>query len=326
VLKDAPGTWSYARRPLAAQSSSGAAVTKREALATAKPLLTALGLGDAALDASGTAAGIRVVSADPVVAGLPTYGWSTELRIGPDGRVSGGFGPLSPLAEGAVYPVVSAAEALKEINGTGGGHGIGACPTIQPKESKSPGDDPLLPSVMPCVHSGPQPLEVRKAVFGLSAQLVASRRALVPSWLFEVARAGVRKTTTLAQQAVDPAYVEQAAPPSPTATATSGTTPAPAVSRMKITSYTASGKSLRLRFWGGVCSTYSASAAESGSTVKVQVKAVRKHPGKVCVMLAEEFTRTVPLSRDLGSRKVIDLSDGSTVPRSSVPGSSEPGK
>lgn len=319
VLKDAPGTWSYAAEGMGPLEDYGSVVSERKALAVAKPLLAALGLGDAAVDAGEAADEVRVVNADPVVAGLPTYGWRTSLRIRADGVVGTALGRLSPLARGATYPVVTAARALKELRGTGGtggtggDYGIGACPTIQPKESKSPGDDPVLPSIMPCVPTKTQPLQVRKAVFGLSSQLVASRPTLVPSWLFEVAQAGVRKTSTLAQPAVDPAYVKKTSTPSASPTPT--TTTAPATIRMKITSYAVSGKSLRLHFWGGVCSTYSASADESGTEVMVQVTAQKEDPGKMCIAIAKDFTETVALDKALGGRKVIDLSDGTTVPK-----------
>jgi hypothetical protein len=319
VLKDAPGTWSYAAEGIAPLKDYGSVVSERKALAVAKPLLAALGLGDAAVDASEAVGEVRVVNADPVVAGLPTYGWRTSLRVRADGVVGTALGRLSPLARGATYPVVTAARALKELRGTGGtggDYGIGACPTIQPKESKSPGDDPVLPSIMPCVPTKTQPLQVRTAVFGLSSQLVASRPTLVPSWLFEVAQAGVRKTSTLAQPAVDPAYVKKASTPSASPTPTATT--APGTRRMKISSYSVSGKSpksLELHFWGGVCNPYSASADASGTEVMVQVTYEREDPGKVCIAMAKYFTETVSLDRVLGNRKVIDLSDGTTVPK-----------
>jgi hypothetical protein len=316
ALKDAPGTWAYAAVRMGPLLDYGSAVSERKALAVAKPLLAALGLGDAAVDAGEVVDGERVVNADPVVAGLPTDGWRTSLRVRADGVVGTATGRLSPLAKGATYPVVTAAQALKELRGsggTGGDYGIGSCPTIQPKESKSPGDDPVLPSIMPCVPTKTQPLEVRKAVFGLSSQLVASRQTLVPSWLFEVAQAGVTKTSTLAQPAVDPAYVKKTSTPSASPTPTATTVPATV--RMKITSYAVSGKSLELHFWGGVCGTYSASADESGTQVMAQVTARKQDPGKMCIALAKDFTETVSLDKALGSRKVIDLSDGSTVPK-----------
>lgn len=64
-----------------------------------------------------------------------------------------------------------------------------------------------------------------------------------------------------------------------------------------------------------MCSDYTASADESGTVVKVEVTVVQKDPGKACIMIAERFSRTVRLDTPLGDRRVVDLSDGSTVPR-----------
>jgi hypothetical protein len=299
VLKAAPGTWSYARYGTGAHSTSGAAVAEQKALDKAAPLLAALGLRGAKTDASQTANGLRTVSADPVVAGLPTYGWSTSLKIAPDGRLTSANGPLSPLTKGEVQPVMSAEKALKNLEAARGGgedHGIGECPTVVPKESTAPGDDPKLPTVMPCVPTKTQPLNVRQTVFGLSSQYVAGRQALVPSWLFEVTQAGVKGSTTLAQPAVD-------------------TTQATPSSLVDITSYAVDGKSLKLSFWGGVCSTYTASADESGQTVKAHVTQQREDSKRPCVALAKAFTKTVPLGRPLGARKVVDAFDGKAVPK-----------
>ncbi|MCW2874921.1 MAG: hypothetical protein JWL99_6241, partial [Streptomyces oryziradicis] len=95
----------------------------------------------------------------------------------------------------------------------------------------------------------------------------------------------------------------------------SGSSPAAGIHKMDIQSYSVDGTNLRVRFWGGVCSNYSASADESGTEVLVRVTGVAKQPGKVCIMLAKEFTETVRLHKPLGDRKVIDASDGSTVPK-----------
>ncbi|MGC5412467.1 hypothetical protein ACPXCX_53785, partial [Streptomyces sp. DT225] len=88
-----------------------------------------------------------------------------------------------------------------------------------------------------------------------------------------------------------------------------GTTKARAVQ-----SYSADGRTLSVTFWGGVCSTYTAGAREDGDAVRVTVTE-KKDPGKVCVMVAKELTRTVTLERPLDGRKVVDEASGSVVPR-----------
>ncbi|MEU1616295.1 hypothetical protein ABZ479_03215 [Streptomyces sp. NPDC005722] len=317
VNKDAPGTWSYSYyggkpRKGRAPARDDLAVPAAEALRRAAPVLAALGLKDARTDASEVSGVLRTVTADPRVAGLPTHGWRTALQVASDGLLVTGYGMMAPLTRGDTYPVGSAEEALKALKrpGTGGDLGLGDCPTVVPKPSRGPGDDPLLPKVLPCVPTADRQLEVRKAEFGLSAQFVAGRQALVPSWLFEVAQEGVRRPSVLARPAVDPAYVRGGeASPAPTGTA------APAASTAKVESYRAEGTELTLRFWGGVCSGYTASADESGAVVEVKVTVVQKDPGKACIMIAERFSRTVRLDTPLGDRKVVDLSDGSMVPR-----------
>ncbi|MFE0632597.1 hypothetical protein ACFW3D_37290 [Streptomyces sp. NPDC058864] len=317
VNKDAPGTWAYSYyggtpRKDRAPARDDLAVPAAKALRKAAPVLAALGLKDARTDAGEVSGVLRTVTADPRVAGLPTHGWRTALQVASDGLLVTGYGMMAPLTRGDTYPVVSAKEALKllERPGTGGDLGIGDCPTVVPKPSRAPGDDPALPQVLPCVPGAHRQMEVRKAEFGLSAQFVAGRQTLVPSWLFEVTQEGVRRASVLAQPAVDPAYVRGgAASPAPSGTA------APAVATAKVESYRTEGTELTLRFWGGVCSDYTASADESGAVVKVKVTVVQKNPGKACIMIAERFSRTVRLDTSLGDRKVVDLSDGSTVPR-----------
>ncbi|KOX35644.1 large membrane protein [Streptomyces sp. NRRL F-6491] len=116
--------------------SGGSPVSEAAAKAAAAPVLKAIGQDDAKVTAGQVMNGsVRVVNAEPVVGGLPTYGWSTGLHVEPDGRVSGGSGMLKEPAEGASYPVVGAAKALAELNedskGTGP-IGIGGCATPVP--------------------------------------------------------------------------------------------------------------------------------------------------------------------------------------------------
>ncbi|MFI9120955.1 hypothetical protein ACIGW0_16375 [Streptomyces bikiniensis] len=154
VARKAPGNWTYSwyeggpvgdtclkgkacpppggTKP----SRGGSPVGEAAARAAAAPVLKALGQDDAKVTAGQVMNGsVRVVNADPVVGGLPTYGWSTGLHVEPDGRISGGSGMLKEPAGGAAYPVVGAAKALEELNedskGTGP-IGIGGCATPVP--------------------------------------------------------------------------------------------------------------------------------------------------------------------------------------------------
>lgn len=322
VNQQAPGSWAYSRygsTPPSTGNSGTGTVPAQTAREKAAPVLAALGLGGEKSDASTLAGNTRTVNVDPVVGGLPTHGWRTTVRVGPDGGIVSGNGMLSPLTKGGSYPVVSAAQAVKEANASSAGVRAPACPSVVPTGSRAPGDDPTLPRALPCL-AAKKTVSVLSARFGLSAQFVDGTQALVPSWLFEVAQDALPTPSTVAQQAVDPRYVKPAPTPTATPTATpapdpSGSGPGAGSHKMDITSYSADGTSLKVRFWGSVCSDYAAAADESGAQVLVRVTGAAKHPGKVCVMLAKEFTETVQLDTPLGARKVIDASDGSTVPK-----------
>lgn len=360
VSKDAPGTWSYTRygpssdigpaaggprtpgdssasRPATGSdpgagsstvtSGGGPPVSEERAKAAAAPVLAGLGLSDAQVDAAQTAGAVRTVAADPVVGGLPTHGWATTLQIGSDRQLALGYGRLSPLGKGDTYPVITAAQALKKLDGTGvhPDYGIASCPVQpapKPKPSHtSPGDDKTLPHTLPCVPGSGHRVQVRGAHFGLAMEYVSGAQALVPAWLFDTAPAGVSRTTVVAGTAVDPAFVRPApgggaASPSPTAPAlpAPSTGPAqpgdPAARPVRVEGFRTSGDTLTVTFWGGVCSTYRAAAQESASQVRVSVTATEKQPGMKCPMIAKSVSETVRLAQPVGGRTVVDTSDG----------------
>ncbi|MEV7086647.1 hypothetical protein AB0O07_12220 [Streptomyces sp. NPDC093085] len=214
----------------------GDAVSEAAAKKAAAPVLKALGQEDAAVDASRLMGAVRVVDADPVVGGLPTYGWSTAVQVDADGRVTGGYGQLSTPVKGDTYPVIGAAETLKELNkaasGTRSGSGadrIGGCagpvPLTGGVESArgAMGD---VPPALPCApKSGtpyspaspasagsPDSLEIDKAVFGLAVRTVEGRGVLVPSWLFQVAPRDGSVAYTVTHPAVAPKFLTAPAP------------------------------------------------------------------------------------------------------------------
>ncbi|MFE3517305.1 hypothetical protein [Streptomyces sp. NPDC059166] len=324
VVKQAPGTWTFARYgsggpdacdpgPVCADRdrtrSSGSPVDERTAKAAATPVLKAVGQEGAALDADQLMGSVRVVNADPVVAGLPTYGWSTGVQVGAGGEVVGGSGHLKALEKGDSYPVTGADEALEQLNSDSRKApkpGVGGCATSVPLE------DDLAPEP-DCGASGgtpPATMTVEKAEFGLAARSSDGEQILVPSWLFTVRPEGGGPLSTVAQVAVDPEHIASGStPPSP------APTKAPDGSATGITSYSADGRTLDVTFWGGVCSTYSASATEDGATVRVTVTESKPEPGKACIMIAKELTRTVTLDAPLGDRRVVDASSGERVPR-----------
>ncbi|MFB8090420.1 hypothetical protein [Streptomyces sp. NPDC055992] len=322
VNKQAPGTWTFTRYGSGgtdnckkgavcalAPGGSGQPVDEKAAKAAATPVLKAAGQDGAALDAGQVMGSARVVNADPVVDGLPTSGWATGIQVGPDGQVTGGTGKLKALEKGDTYPVIGAAEALKRLNAAqppaGGESGDCASPAPLENGTKSSGAS--------CgARSGAQrpatTVTVEKAVFGLAVHSSGGEQLLVPSWIFSVKPAG-GTGATVTQVAVDPEYLTRE-PSTGTSPDGDGTTKARAAQ-----SYSASGRNLSVTFWGGACSTYTASAREDGDTVRVTVSETKAKPSKVCVMIAKELTRTVTLERPLDGRKVVDAASGSVVPR-----------
>ncbi|GGV75601.1 membrane protein [Streptomyces gelaticus] len=335
VEKQAPGTWSFARYGSGgtdncqkktvcsggnpAPAGSGSPVSESAARAAATPVLKAAGQDGAALDSRQLMGSVRVVNADPKVDGLPTYGWSTGIQVGPDGEVVGGSGQLKGLEKGDSYPVISAAEALKQLNGSApGAHtraDIGGCASPVPLDEgrKTPGVRCGAPAG---AERPTTTVTVEKAVFGLAAQYVAGKQTLVPSWLFSVRPAADGRGTTVPQVAVAPSYLAQNAPSATVPTPAPTTPPGnPEKSGPQPLSYRTDGRTLSVTFWGGVCSTYAASATEGPDRVAVKVTESKQPGKKTCIMIAEELTRTVTLDAPLGDRTVVDAGSGGDVPR-----------
>ncbi|MEV7301225.1 hypothetical protein [Streptomyces clavifer] len=335
VTKQAPGTWTFARYasggPDGCRSTTvcakdtapgtGSPVGEKAAKAAAAPVLEAVGQDDAALDARQLMGSVRVVNADPVVGGLPTFGWSTGVQVGAGGEIVGGSGQLKGLEKSDTYPVVGADEALRQLNTESrraAKGGTGGCATPVPLEG-----DPAAPGRTDCAGSSGTPtttVTVDGAVLGLAARNADGERVLVPSWLFSVRSGGGGPENTVVRVAVDPEYLTA-----------DGTRPAPEPTKLprdpgtgsddatagqrQIVAYSAEGRTLKVTFWGGVCSTYEARATETGTTVRVAVTASDPEPGKPCILIAEETTRTVTLDAPLGDRKVVDADSGAAVPR-----------
>ncbi|MFH9721710.1 hypothetical protein ACH4M4_01915 [Streptomyces sp. NPDC017254] len=347
VSRKAPGNWTYSwydggpagdsclkgkACPPPGESKpapGGTPLSEAAAKAAAAPVLKALGQDDAKVTATQVMNGsVRVVNADPVVGGLPTYGWSTGLHIARDGRPVAGSGMLKEPAEGAAYPVIPAAKALSRLNedskGTGP-IGIGGCATDPPAggvdDSGRPdtgsgrepaAGKPVSPGA-PCRTvadtAAPDQVPVTAAVFGLAARDVDGERLLVPSWLF-TADPKDGAPYTVAQPAVAPEYLAPPSKPSPTPSQPDGTA-ARVVESVRVGE---DGRQLAVTFWGGVCSTYTVKAEERPDRVTVRI-IEKSDPERVCVMIAKDFTKTVTLASPLGDRPVVDAASGESVPR-----------
>ncbi|MET9362821.1 hypothetical protein ABZX93_18145 [Streptomyces sp. NPDC006632] len=349
VSQKAPGTWSFARfgsggtdncpkgkmcpmhttgadtdAGTSGGADGGAPVSEQAAKAAAAPVLKALGQDDAKLDAKEVLASARVVNADPVLDGLPTYGWTTGIQVGSGGQVVGGSGQLKALDKGATYPVMGAEQTLAQLNSHATGRPkakdcTGPVPLDgQPTKGRLP-SDPQGNIQQPCKQPTPSAVTVDGAVFGLAAQSVGGVQSLVPSWLFQV-KPDAGQAFTVTAPAVAPPYVTKP-PASPTGApvpAPSGSATAPGAHGQALASYALApdGRTLTVTFWGGVCSTYTATADESGDGVRVKVTGqARQDPKKMCIALAKQQTVQVELHESLGARTVIDADTGKELPK-----------
>ncbi|MGW7612868.1 hypothetical protein ACWGKW_37610 [Streptomyces sp. NPDC054766] len=335
VNANAPGTWTFSSaipgtdncakgkmcRPVGSGSPAGTGpgpVSEAAAEKAAVPVLKAAGQDDAKLDASQLMGGVRVVNADPVLGGLPTYGWTTGLQINGEGHVIGGSGQLKTPVEGDAYPVVGARKTLDLMNGSASATGdrrmgIGGCASPVPLKDRDE---------MPCEHPSaalkPASVTVEKATFGLAAYRANGRQALVPSWLFEVRSPGADDTYTVTHPAVDPEFLGSTASPASSAQPTTAPTAppdepsSPAATRdVDVQGYTAHGKDLTVVFTGGVCADYTASASESSGKVTVTVTE-KPWKNRICIMIAKIYEKTVRLDEPLGDRTVVGT-DGKAV-------------
>ncbi|MEV6662716.1 hypothetical protein [Streptomyces nigra] len=331
VDKKAPGAWTFQRFAAGTDDCRGVAECSKApsaragdppaedaATKAAEPVLEAAGLDEAKLDASQVMGAQRVVHAEPVVDGLPTYGWTTGVTVNAQGELVGGSGLLESPEKGDTYPVLSAEKTLGLMNRTpaaDGRTGIGGCADPVPLKDGT---------AVPCEAAPDAPskdtdtVTVEKAVFGLAAHAVDGRQALVPSWLFEVRAPEARDSFTVTHPAVDPEFLvsssgEATDGPSPRPSGPKDDPSASPVTRnVTVEGYKAEGRELTVTFTGGVCADYDVTASESGGAVTVRVTETTR-PEKVCILIAKVFHRTVQLDEPLGDRKVVGT-DGQSVP------------
>lgn len=330
VNREAPGTWTFhryhhgtddrcrsttvcAEGPATGsdQPVSDEPVSEEEAREAAAPILKAVGQDSAKVKASLVLGAQRVVNADPVVGGMPTYGWPTGVTVGAQGDVVAANGQLTAPEKAAAYPVLSAERTLELMNGaqeTTPRAGIGGCASPVPLEGEQ--------RTAPCEETPSAPrrerIAVEEAVFGLASLSVGTRPALVPAWLFEVRAPGAQESYTVTHPAIDPKYLDAAPPETRPSPRPSEPGDEPSTRDVRVEGYTAQGRELTVTFTGGVCADYTADAAETPGEVMVTVTE-SPWKDKVCIMIAKVQHRTVQLDEPLGDRKVVGA-DGKTVP------------
>ncbi|MGW1543588.1 hypothetical protein ACWCPM_25665 [Streptomyces sp. NPDC002309] len=329
VNREAPGTWTFHRHapgtdncrsttvcaeaPATGSDTpvSDKPVSEDAAKKAAAPILKAVGQGSAKVEAGLVLGARRVVNADPVVGGMPTYGWPTGVTVGAQGDVVAANGQLTAPEKGAAYPVLSAERTLALMNGAqdiSPRAGIGGCASPVPLEGER--------AAAPCEEApgAPprEPITVEDAVFGLASHSVGTRPALVPAWLFEVRAPGARDSHTVTYPAIDPRYLGAAAPEGRPSPPPSEPGDRPGTRDVRVEGYTAEGRELTVSFTGGVCADYTAKAVETPGEVTVTVTE-RPWKDKVCILIAKVQHRTVQLEEPLGDRRVVGT-DGRAVP------------
>ncbi|MGW5474216.1 hypothetical protein [Streptomyces chartreusis] len=340
VNKQAPGTWTFYRYSpgtdncrsttvcaKAPADRAGDPVSEDAAKKAAAPVLKAVGQDDAKLDAGQVMGDQRVVNADPVVGGLPTYGWTTGVTVNAQGEVVGGSGQLKAPVKTDTYPVLSAEKTLGLMNAAPKADhrmGIGGCASPVPLKDRMEAPCGAEASMQASGSTGAPPeqdtITVEKAVFGLASHYVDARQALVPSWLFEVRTQGAQDSFTVTYPAIDPKYLDSATPsqepsgqPSPRPTGPKDdSTASPVTRNVGVDAYKADDSKLTVAFTGGVCADYKVTASENGDEVTVRVTETSQ-PDEVCILIAKVFHKTVQLDKPLGDRKVVGT-DGQAVP------------
>ena len=172
------------------------------ALAAARPVLDALGLGDLTPTVT-TWPGGGTVQVDPVVGGLPTFGWSTGVDVSAtaadQATVSGAHGWLAPASRADSYPLVSAPKAFDRLPSPP--RMLLACAAPEP----APDAGPIAGGATPPSCPQPQPQRVTGAHLGLSLTWLADQQAaLLPTWLFDVEGS----EQPVPSVAVDPTYLD----------------------------------------------------------------------------------------------------------------------
>jgi hypothetical protein len=153
----------------------------------AADVLAALGLNGADVQVA-SYPGFALVTAAPVVAGLPTSGYETRLQYDGSSTLTGGSGWLAPSAAGAEYPLISAQRAFDAM----------------PK--------PEIARICPNTH--PQNCAAPLTVITGARLGLALRHdqqfgpLLVPAWLYTLRGSALQPVAV----AVDPAYLSPAPP------------------------------------------------------------------------------------------------------------------
>ncbi|WP_165985646.1 hypothetical protein [Streptomyces sp. YIM 98790] len=185
---------------------AGPPVSEEEALAAVRPALEVLGLAGAPADASDAWGDVRTVMVQDEVGGLPVYGSYTFFEVGPEGRVTGGWGTLAKTTAGEEYPLIGAAEALELLNEQQTMWASAPALRAGPEAGTEAGTEPAEPAGEPAAPA-PETVAVTGAELGLSLHYSQGEPLLVPAWLFRGDTGKAESGHVAGHPAVDPGYL-----------------------------------------------------------------------------------------------------------------------
>jgi hypothetical protein len=175
-----------------APSGAAAPPSGPTAQSVAMPVLQAVGVAGSPLRIT-TIGSVTFVSADPVVDGLPTAGFSTMAGVGPADRITQASGWLSRPVAGSSYPLIDAQQAFNRLEQST--HPVAGA---HPPEVMCP----LNPDTL--CNPGPiRVIQVTGATYGLALGYNKGEPVLVPAWLFSVAGTSLK----ISQVAINPRYL-----------------------------------------------------------------------------------------------------------------------
>ena len=246
----------------------------------ARPILAALGLAKAAIGVESYGSQ-GSVTADPVVDGLPTWGYQTRIEITADGSVLSASGYLGVPAAGASYPLISAKAAFEALS------------TLAQQQCDG------------CPES--VPAKVTGARLGLQLTALQGGDAiLLPAWLFAVEDWPM----PLPQNAVVERYVERPGEPSPP----------PTGERQSFgfdAAYPTDDTTTIIVQYGdsGSCPREQVThvAKESAESVVVLLEAATQPAEQACTSDYRQVLVPVELQAPLGTRTLLDASRGEAV-------------
>ncbi|MDT9684541.1 hypothetical protein RND61_21140 [Streptomyces sp. TRM76323] len=287
-------------------------VSDEEARRAAAPLMKALGLADADVTLA-TSGADRLVTAAPRVGGLPTRDWETVFTVDDGEGVTYAEGRLAAFVRGGTYPVISAEQALGELNETVRAMwprgGTGDCATPAPLDGtgaakERAGADPSGPCE-PRTDLPKSPKEsvttIRTVTLGLSGVTGKTGETLAPSWLFEGERDGKPHRFDY------PAVPLERLFPKPEK-------PEAMWSEPYVEPYAPQDRRLRLSFGGGACSSYLVRVEETATQVRLRLFEIPDGAG-ACPSIALSVSATVVLEEPVGDRAVVSAVTGKPLPR-----------